>query len=113
YPASASKGVEIRGLAEAMAIAAADPELAIFHAGTRRDGDVWRTNGGRVLGVCARGPDLRAALARAYALLDRIELPGGQFRRGRRPPCSRRRTGRSPPRTGPRQRLGGGAPACP
>ena len=81
YPASSTKGVEIHGLAEAMAIAAADPELAIFHAGTRRDGEVWRTDGGRVLGVCASGPDLRAALARAYALLGRIELPGGQFRR--------------------------------
>ncbi|HLT39492.1 MAG TPA: phosphoribosylglycinamide synthetase C domain-containing protein, partial [Enhygromyxa sp.] len=56
-------------------------ELAIFHAGTRRDGEVWRTNGGRVLGVCASASDLRAALDRAYALLGRIELEGGQFRR--------------------------------
>jgi phosphoribosylamine--glycine ligase len=81
YPASASKGVEIRGLADAMAIAHGDPDLAIFHAGTRRDGGLWRTDGGRVLGVCARAPELRAALARAYALLGRIELDGGQYRR--------------------------------
>ncbi|MFO7564800.1 MAG: phosphoribosylamine--glycine ligase [Enhygromyxa sp.] len=81
YPESSTKGTEIRGLDQAMAIAAADPELAIFHAGTRRDGEVWRTNGGRVLGVCASAPDLRAALDRAYALLGRIELEGGQFRR--------------------------------
>jgi phosphoribosylamine--glycine ligase len=81
YPASASKGVEIRGLEQAMAIAAADPNLAIFHAGTRRDGELWRTDGGRVLGVCARAPELREALTRAYGLLEHIELEGGQFRR--------------------------------
>jgi phosphoribosylamine--glycine ligase len=81
YPASSSKGVEIRGLTQAMAIAAADPELAIFHAGTRRDGDRWLTDGGRVLGVCARAVDLKGALARAYGLLGTIELEGGQYRR--------------------------------
>lgn len=81
YPASSTKGVEIRGLDPAMAIAAADPELAIFHAGTKRDGELWRTAGGRVLGVCACANDLRAALSRAYGLLDGIELEGGLFRR--------------------------------
>ncbi len=89
YPDSSTKGVEIRGLARAMAIAQADPELAIFHAGTARDGELWRTAGGRVLGVCASAADLRSALARAYALLGHIELDGGQFRRdiGRRALC--------------------------
>ena len=81
YPASSSKGVEIRGLAKAMAIAEADPELAIFHAGTRRDGELWRTDGGRVLGVCASAADLRVALDRAYGLIGQIELDGGQYRR--------------------------------
>jgi phosphoribosylamine--glycine ligase len=41
----------------------------------------WVTAGGRVLGVCARGPDLPAALARAYAAVDRLEISGSQFRR--------------------------------
>ena len=81
YPETSTKGVELRGLAEAMAIAASDPDLAIFHAGTRRDGDRWLTAGGRVLGVCARGPALPTALERAYGLLGHIELEGGQFRR--------------------------------
>lgn len=81
YPASSTRGVAIAGLDDAMAVAAADPELAIFHAGTRRVDDGWQTAGGRVLGVCAAGDELGDALARAYALLDRIELPGGQFRR--------------------------------
>lgn len=81
YPESSTKGVEIRGLDEAMRVAADDPELAIFHAGTKRDGPLWRTNGGRVLGVCASGDDLRTALARAYALADQVSIEGGQLRR--------------------------------
>lgn len=81
YPGSATTGVEIGGLDRAMAIAAADPELAIFHAGTRRDGQLWRTAGGRVLGVCACAADLRGALSRAYGLLDAIDLEGGLVRR--------------------------------
>jgi phosphoribosylamine--glycine ligase len=79
YPESSSKGVEIVGLDAAMA--AADGDLAIFHAGTKRDQDRWVTTGGRVLGVCARAADLRTALARAYAVVDRIHIDGGQFRR--------------------------------
>ncbi len=81
YPASSSKGDEIRGLAQAMAIAEADPQLAIFHAGTRRDGELWRTNGGRVLGVCASASDLRVALSRAYDLCGYIDFDGVQYRR--------------------------------
>ncbi|PRP91030.1 Phosphoribosylamine--glycine ligase [Enhygromyxa salina] len=81
YPESSTKGVELVGLGEAMRVAADDPNLAIFHAGTRRDGARWLTNGGRVLGVSARGEELRAALTRAYGLVDRITLAGGQVRR--------------------------------
>lgn len=81
YPESSSKGVEIVGLDAAMAAVSSDPDLAIFHAGTKRDGDRWVTNGGRVLGVCARALDLRTALARAYAVVDRIHIDGGQVRR--------------------------------
>ncbi|KIG14644.1 Phosphoribosylamine--glycine ligase [Enhygromyxa salina] len=81
YPETSTKGVELRGLDEAMRIAGDDPELAIFHAGTQRDGALWRTNGGRVLGFCASGDDLRTALARAYGLADRVSVEGGQLRR--------------------------------
>jgi phosphoribosylamine--glycine ligase len=81
YPESSTKGVEIVGLPEVMAETDADDDLAIFHAGTKRDQDRWLTNGGRVLGVCARGHDLRTALARAYAMVDRIHIEGGLVRR--------------------------------
>lgn len=48
------------------------PEYAqIFHAGTGRNSEGKLINtGGRVLGITARGPDLRAAVDRAYNLID-------------------------------------------
>ena len=81
YPASSTKGVEIVGLDAAMAAVADDPRVEIFHAGTRRDGSIWRTDGGRVLGVCACGDDLRGALDRAYGVVDSVSIAGGLVRR--------------------------------
>lgn len=77
YPGDTRPGATIRGLERAAAL----PDVKVFHAGTRRGPDGWETRGGRVLGVCARGDDLRAALARAYAAVDRITVEGGQHRR--------------------------------
>ncbi|MBL8969124.1 MAG: phosphoribosylamine--glycine ligase, partial [Myxococcales bacterium] len=79
YPGPVTAGAAIRGLAAAAAL----PDLKVFHAGTRRgpEDEGWVTAGGRVLGVCARGPDLRAAIARAYEGCARIEVVGGQHRR--------------------------------
>jgi len=56
-------------------------DCKIFHAGTRaRDGKLY-TQGGRVLGVTALGPDVAAAQQRAYDVVQRISWPGMQFRR--------------------------------
>src|SRR5438270_498342 len=54
YPEEPLRGTEIRGLA----VAAIDPEIKIFHAGTRRDGNRLIADGGRVLGITALGKDL-------------------------------------------------------
>jgi phosphoribosylamine--glycine ligase len=53
----------------------------IIHAGTRRreDGAVVSA-GGRVLSATAVGDTLAAARTRAYELLEKVELPGGQHR---------------------------------
>ncbi len=67
YPDSYEKGFEITGLKEAEATGA-----KVFHAGTAlKDGKIVNT-GGRVLGVCARGKDIRTAIERAYAAVDKI-----------------------------------------
>jgi phosphoribosylamine--glycine ligase len=77
YPEEPERGSEIGGLAAAVA----DPAVEIFHAGTRRDGGRLIADGGRVLGVTARGPDPQGARERAYAAVDRIDWPQGFCRR--------------------------------
>jgi phosphoribosylamine--glycine ligase len=77
YPGAYAKGTEIKGLDAA----GRDTNVQIFHAGTRRDADRILADGGRVLGVTARGADIREAQARAYAAVDRIDWPDGFFRR--------------------------------
>jgi len=63
YPGAVTSGTVIRGFAEVVAI----PHVAIFHAGTDRHGDDIIAVGGRVLTVCATGPDLAAARDSVYA----------------------------------------------
>jgi phosphoribosylamine---glycine ligase len=73
YPGTPEKGTEIKGLAAAAAL----PGVEIFHAGTRRDGERLRADGGRVLNVTARGATVAEAQARAYAAVAKIDWPGG------------------------------------
>ena len=77
YPGASTQGKPIRGLAEAEEV----PHTKVFHAGTKESGDDIVTNGGRVLGVTALGPDLARARAAAYAAVEKIEFDGVQFRR--------------------------------
>jgi len=77
YPGEYEKGKLITGLQEAEQL----EDVAVFHAGTRKqNGDVV-TNGGRVLGVTALGADVAAAKARAYEAVDCIAFEGAYFRR--------------------------------
>ena len=78
YPGRHERGSEIRGL-DALA---GEPDLLVFHAGTRRDTDGrLLAEGGRVLDVTALGGTLAEAQTRAYAAVDRIDWPGGFCRR--------------------------------
>lgn len=77
YPGDYRKGSEIRGLDAAQA----DPAVKIFHAGTARADGRLVAAGGRVLNVTARGRDVRAARARAYAAVGAIDWPDGFCRR--------------------------------
>jgi phosphoribosylamine--glycine ligase len=63
-----------------------DPRVRIFHAGTRMEGGELVSAGGRVLSVAARGASLAEARGLAYAAVERVDWPGGFWRRdiGRR-----------------------------
>ncbi len=57
------------------------PNVVVFHAGTaRREDGALVAAGGRVLNVCALGPTLAEARARAYAAIAKIDWPGGFHR---------------------------------
>jgi phosphoribosylamine--glycine ligase len=70
YPEKYDKGFEIKGLD---AFKEKDGYY-VFHAGTKFDGDKIVTNGGRVLGVVAKGDDLKSARANAYAATEWIDF---------------------------------------
>jgi phosphoribosylamine--glycine ligase len=76
YPANPRKGDQISGLDEVARM----PDVQVFHAGTRRDGNRVLTDGGRVLGVTALGNTLSTARENAYAAIRKIQFRGMQFR---------------------------------
>ena len=76
YPKSYPKGQEITGLANGQLAG-----VTVYHAGTAiKDGRLV-TSGGRVLGVTALGSDLKTALDKAYAAVDRIDFENKHYRK--------------------------------
>ena len=55
--------------------------VAVFHAGTRQEGDKFLTDGGRVLGVSATEKDLASAMMLAYEAVNKIHFEGMHYRR--------------------------------
>lgn len=76
YPGNPKSGIEIRGLDDAARV----PGALVFHAGTRKDGPIFRTSGGRVLIVSALGDDLAAACRTAYDAAGKIRIVGAFYR---------------------------------
>jgi phosphoribosylamine---glycine ligase len=74
YPEEPRRGDPIDGLL------AVDDAL-VFHAGTKRAGGAWVTDGGRIVTVVGRDRDLAQARARAEEAADRITFRGVQRRR--------------------------------
>ena len=70
YPLKYEKGFPIEGLEEFKK----HEDYYCFHAGTKFDGDTIVTNGGRVLGVTAKGKDLKEARANAYAATEWVNF---------------------------------------
>ena len=76
YPEKYDKGFEIKGLDTFK-----DKDgYYVFHAGTKFDGDKIVTNGGRVLGVVAKGENLKAARANAYKATEWIDFANKYMR---------------------------------
>ena len=75
YPGGYETGKPITGVGAAEATGA-----EVFHAGTRVGGAGLETAGGRVLGVTARGRDLREAIRNTYAAAKQIHFDGIHYR---------------------------------
>ncbi len=76
YPGAYEKNSVIKGLEKADALEGVE----IFHAGTKRDGEKWLANGGRVLNITALADTGPEALDRAYKAVAEIEWPEGFYR---------------------------------
>jgi len=76
YPGTFEVGKKITGLEEAERI----DGVKVFHAGTTKHDDAYFTAGGRVLGVTARGADLRTAVNRVYGAVSKIQFEGAHYR---------------------------------
>ena len=76
YPVKYDKGLEIRGLENF----AGKEGYYCFHAGTKLENDKFVTNGGRVLGITAKGSDLKEARANAYAATKWVDFDNKYMR---------------------------------
>lgn len=74
YPVKYEKGKEIK-------IGKLDKDVVLCHAGTKiKDGSLV-TDGGRVLGVCAKGRTIEEARRKAYKNVEQISFEGMHYRR--------------------------------
>ena len=77
YPDTPELGKVISGIEEAEKVEG----VKVFHAGTRKENGAYITSGGRVLGVTARGADLKTAVWRAYEAVGKISFDGMHYRK--------------------------------
>ncbi len=76
YPKAYNKGDAITGLDDAKAVG-----CQVFHAGTAHKNGQIVTDGGRVLGVVAKAADVRAAVDKAYAGVEKIAFKDAFYRK--------------------------------
>jgi phosphoribosylamine--glycine ligase len=75
YPGKYASGKPITGFDEV------DDNVVVFHAGTALKDNQLVTAGGRVLAVTAAAEDLKTALDRIYARMEKVSFEGMQYRR--------------------------------
>ncbi len=76
YPLDYPKGLEITGLNNSGQLDGCE----IFHAGTKFDNNKLVTNGGRVLGVTAKGETLKSSISNAYDGVNKINFANAHYR---------------------------------
>jgi len=77
YPGKYAIAREIEGLQKAGSMEG----VAVFHAGTKREGALYYTSSGRVLGVTAVGTNLEAARRKAYEAVRDVQFVDCHYRR--------------------------------
>ncbi len=77
YPEAYKTGKSITGLAGGQIL---NSTATVYHAGTAYRNGELQTNGGRVLGVCALGDDLKTAVKNAYTAQEKVMF-GGKYLR--------------------------------
>lgn len=77
YPKSYRTGYEISGIDEVLK----DPDMMVFHAGTKKVDGKYYTSGGRVLGITAIAKDLDTAVRKAYQSVGKIHFENMHYRR--------------------------------
>jgi phosphoribosylamine--glycine ligase len=75
YPKKYEKRKEIKGLDKV------SDDCLIFHAGTKKTGGKFFTDGGRVLNVVANGKTLDEAIEKAYREVEKISFEGMFYRK--------------------------------
>jgi phosphoribosylamine--glycine ligase len=77
YPGAYKKGLHITGLNDS-----SDDRTFVYHAGTSlEESGEYKTNGGRVLNVCAEDDSLKDAIDAAYKRCGAIQFDGAYYRR--------------------------------
>jgi phosphoribosylamine--glycine ligase len=77
YPGKYEKGKVIEGIKKAEM----QPDIVVFHAGTKIARQDLATNGGRVLGISAVGKTLKESLKKAYKAVEKISFEEMYYRK--------------------------------
>ena len=75
YPESYEKGKVISGLENL------DSDIVVFHSGTKFDNENIVTNGGRVIGITAKGKSVKEAGEKVYENIKKINFEGMHYRK--------------------------------
>lgn len=75
YPEDYEKGKVITGLENL------DSDIVVFHSGTKFEGENIVTNGGRVIGITAKGNSVKEASDKVYENIKKINFEGMHYRK--------------------------------